>query len=428
MPTPNLLHPLSIAAAAVGLSGLQGNLAAAQPATPPNYAMSRFVPLATGGLAAGPGMRRAGVARPVGPPPIAFFVATGPADACGPGCDRWIAADGKIDPDADQRLRRLLARLGRRRLPLFLHSAGGSVLGAIELGTLIRSRNMEVSVARTVPAGCEVQKGLVCEMRKRSGDVLESELDPGGGMCNSACVLVLAGGAVRSVPPWVRLGVHAIGFDGVGAGRAELAAATRSANARIVRYLHDMGIPKALFDASNAVPNASPRFLRRDELVRFRLDTRAFGETGWRFTEQPSATLAKGFFMRTGGTGVAYPEALLRLGCSAQNGVRLTYARERPDSVPPADPLPVSITVNGSRIDLPRADKAGNFEMRSAALWPDALPVAADGGAVEISGFDVSGGGDSGHVVLNMAGFSTAYAKLRSACDKVDPDIALGKH
>src|SRR5215468_1704169 len=84
--------------------------------------------------------------------PMTFFVATGEANTCGLGCERWIAADGKIDLNAAEHLRKLLAKLGRRRLPIFLHSGGGSVVGAIELGRLIRSRNIEVSVARTIPA------------------------------------------------------------------------------------------------------------------------------------------------------------------------------------------------------------------------------------------------------------------------------------
>src|SRR5882672_10491417 len=57
--------------------------------------------------------------RPSDPPPMTFFVATGEADACGSGCEAWIAAEGKIDLEAAQRLRRLLAKLARRRLPIF---------------------------------------------------------------------------------------------------------------------------------------------------------------------------------------------------------------------------------------------------------------------------------------------------------------------
>ena len=62
-------------------------------------------------------------------PEIVFYVAKGDADACGHGCDQWIAADGKIDGGAPQRLRTLLAKIGKRRLPIFFHSPGGMVGG-----------------------------------------------------------------------------------------------------------------------------------------------------------------------------------------------------------------------------------------------------------------------------------------------------------
>jgi hypothetical protein len=365
------------------------------------------------------------------PPPIAFFVATGPADACGPGCRAWIAADGKIDLYAAQRLRRVMAKLGQRRLPLFLHSAGGSVLGAIELGRLIRSHNLEVGVSRTLPAECGhgSQDDKACETLKRSGRDLISELDSSHSTCNSACVYTLAGGVVRSVPPGVRLGVHAIGFDfrKMPVRGAALAAATRSANDRIVDYLHDMGIPKAMFDAANAVPNESPRYLLRDELARFKLDTRPFGETDWRFNEKPNVAISKGFFARTAGTEPAYPEALLRLSCTAGKALRLTYARERAPSA--IGSRPVHITLNSMRIDLPYASQTGKIETRTA-LWPDAVSSVGDADAVEIFGFEGTGDGaklqdvrseallpSPDRIVLTMAGFSIAYAKLRKACD-----------
>jgi hypothetical protein len=367
-------------------------------------------------------------AKPSDPPPITFFVATAPANACGPGCDGWIAADGKIDLHAAQRLRKVLAKLGPRRLPLFLNSAGGSVLGAIELGRLVRSHNIEVSVARTIPAECprDQQREKTCDALKRSGQDLVSEFDSGGGMCNSACVLVLAGGAQRSVPPWVRLGVHAIGVDlGKTAIRGPaLAAATRSANARIVQFLQDMGIPQALFDASDAVPHESTRFLQRDELVRFGLDTREFGETDWLFAERPTVAIVKGFFVRTGDADLAYPEGLLRLNCGPGKAVRLTFARERRAPAIGGGARPVRITVNGLHIDLPNPTQSGKIEMRTTVLWPDAIASADDKAAIEISGFDaaaerqVQEGRPRGHLVLNMAGFSSAYARLRKVCSE----------
>jgi hypothetical protein len=362
--------------------------------------------------------------RPSDPPPMTFFVATGEADACGSGCEAWIAADGKIDLDAAQRLRKLLAKLARRRLPIYLHSGGGSVLGAIELGRLIRSRNIEVSVARTVPTECSRDRlaDKSCEMLKRSGKDLVSERYSNGAMCNSACVLTLSGGAVRSVPPLVRLGVHAIGID---LGKTQIrgpaiAAATRAANARIVEFLHDMGINKALFDTSNSVPHESTRFLQRDELVRFGIDTREFGETDWTFVEKPSAAIEKGFFVRSSETSPAHPEALLRLNCGgAGKAMRLTLARERSASNRiGASSRPLRVTVNGSGIDLPYATPAETIEMRTTVLWPNVIDSADDKGSIEISGFGPERQNEpQGRIILNMAGFSAAYAKLRKACD-----------
>src|SRR5688500_4589951 len=52
-------------------------------------------------------------------PPIMFFTAKGEADACGPGCDTWIAAHGAFDEGAPQRLRAALAKAGKRKLPIY---------------------------------------------------------------------------------------------------------------------------------------------------------------------------------------------------------------------------------------------------------------------------------------------------------------------
>lgn len=429
MTTRHHLLPIALAGTIASWTGVA--VAPAHPAAVRNAARSAFtLPSSTppSFLLPRPHAARPSAPKPSDPPPITFFVATGPADACGPGCDTWIAAEGRIDLYAARRLRKVLARLGPRKLPLYLHSSGGLVLSAIELGRLVRSHGLTVSVARTLPSECprDEEYGKACETLKRSGKDLAAELDPSGAMCNSACVLVLAGGARRSVPPWVRLGVHAIWIDRskTTIRGPRLAAMTRSANERIVAFLRDMGIPKALFDASNAVPHETSRFLRRDELVEFGLDTRDFGETGWLFAEKPYAAVEKGFFVHTGDAGLAYPEALLRLNCGVGKAVRLTFAREREASAAEAGARPLRITVNGMRIDLPAARESGNIDVRTATLWPDALVSAGDAGVIEVSGFGASRGGllpddkTRDRIVLNMTGFSAAYAKLQKACSE----------
>src|SRR5438105_4523743 len=55
-------------------------------------------------------------------PPIMFFIAKGEPDACGPGCDTWIGAFGMFDEGAPQRLRAVLAKAGKRKLPIYFFS------------------------------------------------------------------------------------------------------------------------------------------------------------------------------------------------------------------------------------------------------------------------------------------------------------------
>jgi hypothetical protein len=59
-----------------------------------------------------------------GSPPDAmiFYVAHGPADACGPGCSDWIAAEGAVQWDSYKRLIAILDRQAGRKLPVVIHS------------------------------------------------------------------------------------------------------------------------------------------------------------------------------------------------------------------------------------------------------------------------------------------------------------------
>src|SRR6185503_6941695 len=59
--------------------------------------------------------------------PMTLYVAKGEPDACGPGCNEWIAADGPVDPDVVRRLGDLLDTLKGRNLPIMFNSGGGSL-------------------------------------------------------------------------------------------------------------------------------------------------------------------------------------------------------------------------------------------------------------------------------------------------------------
>jgi hypothetical protein len=356
--------------------------------------------------------------------PIEFYLARGDADACGPGCNDWIAAEGKIDAGAAQRLRQLLAKLGRARPPIYFHSPGGLVVGALELGRLIRGQKLQVSVAHTIATGCNADSPpeKSCEAQKRSAQGLAAKFDLTTAMCNSACVYALAGGAVRQVPPWVKLGVHDVGIDpaktpprGAAAGRGKAVA-----HEHILEYLHEMGFDDALYKAAIAVPFESARFLEREELVRFGIDRREFGDTSWQFIDKPAAGVIKRFFARTDNDSVRYFDGFVMLSCGAGQTIRLALARGRGVAeISGTGSRPISISLNGQRVDLRERTSSSELDLRWAWLPVGTLDALAGNATVGLSGTDLVRNDDSAAgMTLDMHGFAAEYAKLRKGCDQ----------
>jgi hypothetical protein len=355
--------------------------------------------------------------------PIEFYLARGEPDACGRGCDEWIVAEGRIDVGAADRLRALLAKLGNRRPPLYLHSPGGSVTGSLELGHLFRDRKLQVSVAHTVPLACNRDKPQdnSCDAQKRSGQPIEAAFDPTIAMCNSGCVYALVGGAVHVVPPWVKLGIHDVGLDpklGLPRG-ASLAAAVQSVHARIRSYLREMGIDNALLTAAMGTPFESIKLLQREEIARFGIDRREFGETAWQFVYKPRPQMRKLFFARTDGDSPGYVDGAVSVDCSLGLGMPLMFIRRHlaveTDSSGGGVPLG-TISINGKQLKLYRASSP-DFYIRSTQVPSETLGAAGDDGTIELPGSEVGrqeGAADT--VKLTMDGFPATYVKLRKTC------------
>jgi len=102
-------------------------------------------------LACGPASAATSRVRPAPPklpgPAMQFYVVKGAPDACGRGCDSWIAIEGKIDSNAAARFRKFFARVRGRNLPLYLYSPGGNVEQALAIGGILREKP---AVAHTV--------------------------------------------------------------------------------------------------------------------------------------------------------------------------------------------------------------------------------------------------------------------------------------
>src|SRR5689334_14029468 len=63
--------------------------------------------------------------------PMTVYVDKGAGDACGPDCDTWIEAEGKVESDTAKRLKAFLDRLHDRNLPIYFASPGGNLDQAI---------------------------------------------------------------------------------------------------------------------------------------------------------------------------------------------------------------------------------------------------------------------------------------------------------
>ena len=80
------------------------------------------------------------------------------------GCE-WIGIDGSIPPEAGIYLQEFLVKnnLEGVRYNINFNSPGGSLIGAIRLGRIIRQLRMDTSVAKTVPLS-----GTMARYGKRS--------------------------------------------------------------------------------------------------------------------------------------------------------------------------------------------------------------------------------------------------------------------
>jgi hypothetical protein len=190
----------------------------------------------------------------------------GPADTCGAQCRLWISASGAITADTPRDFESFAQGRDLTGATVVLDSDGGSVLGAIALGSDIRRRGLDTTVGRIVdvPSGQE---------RPRGRYVPRAD-------CESMCGFVLLGGVHRAVPPEARVMVHQIWL---GDRRDDPTAANYTAEdlvlvqrdiGRLARYTIDMGGSIDLLNLALRIPPWEPMHaLTADETRRTRLAT-----------------------------------------------------------------------------------------------------------------------------------------------------------
>jgi len=365
--------------------------------------------------------------------PMVFYLAQGEPDSCGPGCSEWIAAEGRIDESSAQRLRALLSRMGKHKLPIFFHSTGGVGRTATEIGRLLREREITAGVYQTIPASCGGASEQACRALKQSGQVLPAALRTIAG-CDSACVFALIGAKERQVPPGARLGIHSVKLViewGHAAGYSDRQMAsyerTRLAeiNAQLRRYVQEMNVDVRLFDLSLQVPHKSIYYLSRDEIVQFGIDRREFQETRWGALAlgSPELWVVKFFVAGTAKDRKELHTSFLRISCRNLQRVGITYFRYAgSDETGAGTSMKLAagdriatLSRFGSVVKADAVESGASYITWGAVASFEFLEAAAARDKIEIT---EPGDGDAAARVIKLstAGLSHAVSALRQRC------------
>jgi len=189
----------------------------------------------------------------------------GPAEQCSRQCRTWVSATGSITDATVREFEQFASKFDVRGATLVVNSEGGSVLGAMAIGRIIRSLGMTTSVGATT-----LLPSIV-------GDAQRATLSPHAD-CESMCPFMLLGGVRRHVPAEAQVMVHQIWLGGK---RKEALAASYSAEeltlvqrdiGTLARYTIEMGGDIKLIETALRVPPWEPLYkLSADELRDMRI-------------------------------------------------------------------------------------------------------------------------------------------------------------
>ena len=293
--------------------------------------------LATLVLICGPASAAAAAARPVPVAPMVFYVVKGAPDACGRGCDSWIAAEGQIDAAAAPRFRKFLRRVRDRNLPIYFASPGGNLDQALAMGAMLRERPVVARVARTVVRECgfEAQDSEVCLKLKQSDRELHGDLWTRNASCNSACPYLILGAATREIAPDALLAVHSPKVvahfrNGVPTPQMQAAANARGrerADRMLTEYIARMGAEMGLLVLARTVKYEDRRLLTRDEIERFGIDRRDVVETPWTFENAGRSVVHKTVLQKLTSDG-SFRSSQWRLFCNNADQFELNLKRQ----------------------------------------------------------------------------------------------------
>jgi hypothetical protein len=310
---------------------------------------------------------------------LTIYLAKGAPDACGPGCDRWIAIEGQVDQDAASRVRRFLAGVKDMQRPIYLHSPGGNVEQSYVIARLLRSRKAVARVGRTIATPCAAgtQLDAACMKIKNASGEVEAELTTRNAMCNSACGYLFLGATSREVAPDAAMAVHNSKLMLVIHGNppAKLIADARqrqieTSNRARTAFMAAMGINHELDDLIRTVKFESPHTLTRPELYRFGVDTRTLAETMWTLEKGARPSISK-FAMMKKDNGASFRAMEWRLSCETRDRVPLRFAGEVDEATVGKSTILMAASADANAEAGGFPVRVGKYEVWSGAVGSD---------------------------------------------------------
>jgi hypothetical protein len=210
---------------------------------------------------------------------------------CGRVCGAWAMAQGDITPASYLELSKFLEeqQLGKD-IKFYMNSNGGSLLGGLMLGQVLRAFEANVSIGTTSTHRYTGESLRILNQSAKSpynnpnwkpdeSYFLYDNVDEDQGVCLSACAYAFLGGAQREVPGKAKLGFHQ--FFSEETIRDPLSkqftsydlSQQQQLTALVADYVGKMGVDTFIVTLASQTPPTNMYVLEGDELIKYRVIT-----------------------------------------------------------------------------------------------------------------------------------------------------------
>jgi len=368
------------------------------------------------------------------PSRLMIYNAKGSPDACGPGCDRWIAVEGQVDDGAAERISRFLRDARDSKRPIYFHSPGGSVRPSYVIARLLRSRKAIGRIGRTIASACTggSQVDAACLKIKTAGGEVAAELVTRNAMCNSACGYLFLGATTREIAPDAVVAVHnsRLTLHARGPFSAQQIAEFKQrsmakADRERAAFVVSMGIARELDDLIKTVKYESLHILTRAELYRFGIDTRPLPETAWTF-ETASRPYIRKIAAAKQGDGASFRTMEWRLFCENKDRARLMFVRE---SGQEGGSLKTMMLMAGTEKSVAFGKfpaQVGKYEVWSDVVAPEAMQAMLASPRLQMGEGTADVGGKTKLTTFDIdtLGLGASWKRLQSSCPANTPPPA----